>query len=494
MAEKKPVKVGGGGTSTSDFISSDGYRQDISRSLSNLIGDDDNDSISSKEEGYQRDDSRDLEDMAEEEGVSNEHKADRPAIARKRVKQRVNPSEEETQIIPLSLGHYIDHSLDPIIDDPPFAPLQRMANFPETLFAILSNDSLSDIITWKPHGRSFAILDRSEFARSVLPTYYRTSRMGSFAKQLNGYSFTKIKEDVNKYTFYHPFFLRGLPHLVKNIKRNASGTSPAKGGKEITEADLERISAEAPLPDSVSATCSAYAAIQRINQQCEINRLREESFEPLQWPQAPVSASFPSPLHTSSSNIDARQLGGPTVNYEPMLPILATSQIQSVAPSVNSSNLLGAYNLPQVGRGASEPPPGWDNVTNALLQAFQEAQAQRQLQDQAQQAQLSLLANALAADLQNSRNTQSYLPYPSLTPSQLGALYSAAATLNSVPSIPSTSYNPTWVSGTVQQQSLLAQLLLQQQQRQRQQQNNNFNDGTNFSQNDLDESGQNNAK
>lgn len=159
MAEQIPVKKVGGRSAASgnatDFISSGGYRQDISRSMSNLIGEDyDNDSISSKEEGYQRDDSRDLEDMAEEEGVSSEHRAERPAIARKRVKQRVNPGEEETQIIPLSLGPYIDHSRDPIIDDPPFAPLQRMANFPETLFAILSNESLSNIITWMPHGVS----------------------------------------------------------------------------------------------------------------------------------------------------------------------------------------------------------------------------------------------------------------------------------------------------------------------------------------------------
>lgn len=156
MANQKNAKVGGN-TSTSDFISSNGYRQDISRSMSNLIGDDDNDSLSSKDDGYKRDDSRDLEDMAEEEGVSNvnEHEAKRPAIARKRVKTRVNPSEEETQIIPLSLGHYIDHSLDPIIENPPFAPLQRMANFPETLFAILCNESLSEIITWMPHGVSF---------------------------------------------------------------------------------------------------------------------------------------------------------------------------------------------------------------------------------------------------------------------------------------------------------------------------------------------------
>ena len=255
--------------------------------------------------------------------------------------------------------------------------------------------------------------------------------------------------------------------------------------KQITEADLERISAEAPLPGSVNATCSAYAAIQRINQQYEINQLQEESSEPLQQrPQAPVSASFLSPLHTSSSNILARQS---------LLPIPVTSQIQSVAPSVSSPNVLGAYNLPQVGSGLSAPETqGWDNVTNALLQAFQTAQAQRQLQDQAQQAQLSLLANALAADLQNGQNTQSYLPYPSLAPSQLGALYSAAATLNSALSIPSPSYNPVWVPGTVQQQQqqqqrLLAQLLEQQQNMQ--QQNNNINDGTNFSQNDESDDG-----
>ncbi len=156
MAEQNDTKVGGGNTSTSDFVSSGGYRQDVSRSMSNLIGEDENDSFSSKEDGYERDDSRDLEDMAEEEGVSNinENEAKRPAIARKRVKQRVNPSEEETQIIPLSLGHYIDHSLDPIIDHPPFASLQRMANFPETLFAILCNNRLSEVIAWMPHGVS----------------------------------------------------------------------------------------------------------------------------------------------------------------------------------------------------------------------------------------------------------------------------------------------------------------------------------------------------
>lgn len=291
--------------------------------------------------------------------------------------------------------------------------------------------------------------------------------------------------DVNQYTYYHPFFLRGLPHLVKYIKRSSQGEShhaKAEGGIHITEADLERISAEAPVPDRVGATSSANAAIQRINYQYEINQLREEPSEPPPWAQAqaPVSASFPSPLDTTSSNILARQLGRHTVNYEPMLPISATSQVRNVAPPAYSSDLLEAYNLPQLGSGlpAPEIPPqvGWDGVTNALWQAFHAAQTQRQLQDQIQYDQLTLLANAIAAYSQNTQGRP-------LNPSQLGALRSALATLSPVPSlspvtnVPSTIYTPLWVPGTVQQQNLAAQ------QQQQPPPYSNFYEGANFSQN-----------
>jgi hypothetical protein len=415
--------------SSSDFISrlsgDSGYRQDVSGRMSNSVGDGDDYSISSKEEGYQRDDSRDLEEMAAEEGVPTEQSTkERPPIARKRVKQRVYRSEEETQIIPLSLGHYVDHSLDPVIDAP-FAPLQRQANFPEILFAILSNQHLEDIITWMPHGRSFTILDRNKFVQSVLPVYFKASRMASFAKQLNAYGFVKIKQGVNQYTYYHPFFLRGLPHLVKNIKRNPTGSLSATAG-HVTETDLERISAEAPVPDRVSADSTASDAIQKINHVYMLNRLRED--ESLQ--QGPVStAPFPSPPYTSSSHVpttSAQFRGVPTLppplTYQQILPMsTTTSQYrQNVAAPV----FFGEYSLqpppqPLWGGGATS----WDSV-NEAVRAFQAAQVQRQLQEQLNQAQLTLLANALAADLQNA---QSNYPQPFLTPTQ----------------IPSTVYAPT---------------------------------------------------
>lgn len=262
--------------------------------------------------------------------------------------------------------------------------------------------------------------------------------MASFAKQLNAYGFVKIKQGVNQYTYYHPFFLRGLPHLVKNIKRNPTGSLAATTG-HVTETDLERISAEAPVPDRVSAPSSAGDAIQKINYVYMLNRLRED--ESLQ--QGPVStAPFPSPPYTSSSHVPTTQFRGvptlpPPLTYQQILPMsTTTSQYrQNVAAPV----FFGEYSLQPLGATT-----GWDSV-NEAVRAFQAAQVQRQLQEQLNQAQLTLLANALAADLQN---TQSNYPQP-FTPS-----LQLVTPLNLTPTqISSTVYAPTPpLIGTQQQQ------------------------------------------
>ena len=268
--------------------------------------------------------------------------------------------------------------------------------------------------------------------QSVLRVYFKACRMASFAKQLNAYGFVKIKQGVNQYTYYHPFFLRGLPHLVKNIKRNPTGSLAATAG-HVTESDLERISAEAPVPDRVSAPSSASDAIQKINHVYMLNRLRED--ESLQ--QGPVStAPFPSPPYTSSSHVPTSGVPTlpPPLNYQQILPMsTTTSQYrQNVAAPV----FFGEYSLqpppqpPLWGGG----PTSWDSV-NEAVRAFQAAQVQRQLQEQLNQAQLTLLANALAADLQNS---QSNYPQPFTASQQLVTPSNLTPT-----QIPSTVYAPT---------------------------------------------------
>ena len=63
--------------------------------------------------------------------------------------------------------------------------------FPQKLHSVLNDSSLSDIITWLPHGRSFVIIRPDVFAEKVMPTYFpspdaRTStKYPSFTRKLN---------------------------------------------------------------------------------------------------------------------------------------------------------------------------------------------------------------------------------------------------------------------------------------------------------------------
>lgn len=63
--------------------------------------------------------------------------------------------------------------------------------FPERLHAILNDTSLSDVISWLPHGQAFVIFRPDKFTETVLPKYLppldsRTStKYPSFTRKLN---------------------------------------------------------------------------------------------------------------------------------------------------------------------------------------------------------------------------------------------------------------------------------------------------------------------
>jgi len=42
--------------------------------------------------------------------------------------------------------------------------LTKHHNFPQQLMELLSNEDVSDVITWLPHGKGFAILKKNKFA------------------------------------------------------------------------------------------------------------------------------------------------------------------------------------------------------------------------------------------------------------------------------------------------------------------------------------------
>lgn len=103
--------------------------------------------------------------------------------------------------------------------------------FPLKLYRILyeaERNGQSDIISFLPNGRGFAVHKSKEFIRDIMPKYFAAGRMNTFLKQLNLYLFLRITDGRDKGAYCHPKFVKGKRHLCKRIKRKRASTTTSK--------------------------------------------------------------------------------------------------------------------------------------------------------------------------------------------------------------------------------------------------------------------------
>lgn len=156
---------------------------------------------------------------------------------------------EETELQPYPFFYYRDHSRD-ADPDPlyPLVPPGRVPNFAAKMHAILSRPDLQDIISWMPHGRSWRVLKPRDFEVRVIPQYFDQTKYTSFVRQANGWGFRRITQGRDQGSYYHPKFLRGMPHLCKTMKRLVK-SSKKRAIDPTREPDLFKISELYPLPE-----------------------------------------------------------------------------------------------------------------------------------------------------------------------------------------------------------------------------------------------------
>merc|ERR1712232_597257 len=96
--------------------------------------------------------------------------------------------------------------------------------FPQKLMEILSDDTLSDVISWLPHGRSFVVVRPDIFTAKVLPKYLppidsrSSTKYPSFTRKLNRWGFRQATKGPDSGAFHHPLFRRDNPELCLQME------------------------------------------------------------------------------------------------------------------------------------------------------------------------------------------------------------------------------------------------------------------------------------
>lgn len=306
--------------------------------------------------------------------------------------------------------------------------------FPQRLMHILSQASISDIISWLPHGRAFVIVRPGELAETILPTYFPEGKRNvgkpssckypSFTRKLNRWGFRLLSRGPDSGAFHHELFRRDEPELcLRMVCQRSRRRKSEEGGSTQSSKIRKRSSQYMKLPTTMSRISPSTTDNESVNsydsspKKQKVNNMNSENVvtapstttitvtpgnstlppisslpHPVTWQSLSSISAMPSSQVACTPSVGSN-LGVP-INSKPQLTKESFPTSLPIAAVLQDKNYLDARALLE-----------HNLAINAAI-----AMAQVNVQQQQQQVQLPNLASFLANTLQSQQQAETQLP------------------------------------------------------------------------------------